>query len=228
MDISINSLIEGANFSDACCSACHAAGAYYTTVKHSVQFLSPVFKVWCFSDIWEPGLLLMIPAGVVAVSVSWHRTCIRCPCRPRGMQPSLPCGPGVADRAYAGTCTVCRKQAPGGPDMPVAGRRVCPGMRGPANAGRSRRCPAPSVWLCMPPHTRRNGMPKALPLVPICRACRVCGLVLAGSRTGVPVGVSRFGPFVPCPGVCWGVGGRLRLCSGMRKREGARCGVPSL
>ena len=53
---------------------------------------------------------------------------------------------------------------------------------------------------------------------------RVCGLVLAGSRTGVPVGVSRLGLFVPCPGV----GGRLRLCSGMRKREGARCGVPSL
>ena len=51
MDISINSLIEGANFSDACCSACHAAGAYHQIVKHSVQFLSPVFKVWCFSDI---------------------------------------------------------------------------------------------------------------------------------------------------------------------------------
>ena len=144
-------------------------------------------------------------------SISRHRKCIPCPCRPQGMQPSLPCGPGVADRAYAGTCAVCQKQAPGGPDMPVAGRRVCPGMRGPANVRRSRRSPASSVWLCMSPHTRRNGSPKAIPLVPICRACRVCGWVLAGSRTGCGMGLSRLGLFVPCPGV----GGRLRLCSGM-------------
>jgi hypothetical protein len=48
-----------------------------------------------------------------------------------------------------------------------------------------------------------------------CGVGRVCGLVFAGSRTGVPVGVSRFGLFVPCPGVCPGVGGGLRLCSGM-------------
>lgn len=78
-------------------------------------------------------------------STSRHRKCIPCPCRPQGMQPSLPCGPGS-----------CQS-------------RVCPGMRGPANARRSRRSPAPSVWLCMPPHTRRNGMPKAIPSVPICR-----------------------------------------------------------
>ena len=57
-----------------------------------------------------------------------------------------------------------------------------------------------------------------------CGVGRVCGLVLAGSRTGCGMGLSRLGLFVPCPGV----GGRLRLCSGMRKREGARCGVPSL
>ncbi len=101
---------------------------------------------------------------------------------------------GEFSNAFAGTCAICRKQAPGRPDMPVAGRRVCPVMRGPANAGRSRRCPAPSVWLCMPPHTRRNGSPKAIPLVPICRACRVCGLVLAGSRTGCAMGLPRLGP----------------------------------
>lgn len=102
-------------------------------------------------------------------SMSRQRTCIPCPCRPQGMEPSLPCRPGVVNRAYARAYAVRRKQAPDGPDMPVAGRRVCPGMRGPANARRSRRSPTPSVWLCMPPHTRRNGMPKAIPSVPICR-----------------------------------------------------------
>ena len=32
-------------------------------------------------------------------------------------------------------------------------------------------------------------------------ACRVCGLVLAGSRMGCGMGLSRLSPFVPCPGV---------------------------
>ena len=143
-------------------------------------------------------------------STSRHRTCIPCLCRPQGMQPSLPCGPRSCQSR------VRRKQTPGRPDMPVAGRRVCPVMRGPANAGRSRRCPAPSVWLCMPPHTRRNGSPKAIPLVPICRACRVCGWVLAGSRTGCAMGLSRLGLFVPCSGV----GGGLRSCPGYAEKGG--------
>ena len=147
MDISINSLIEGANFSDACCSACHAAGAYRTTVKHSVQFLSPVFKVWCFCGIWEPGLLLMIPAGVVAVGVSWHRACVPCPCRPRGCDRACRAGRGVFSNAYAGTCAVCRKRASGWPGVPVTRRCVCAGMRGPADAGRLYRCPVPSAWV---------------------------------------------------------------------------------
>ncbi|KFJ02219.1 hypothetical protein THER5_2052 [Bifidobacterium thermacidophilum subsp. thermacidophilum] len=106
-------------------------------------------------------------------STSRHRTCIPCLCRPQGMQPSLPCGPGVVNRAYARTYAVRRKQAPGRPDMPITRRCVCPGMREPADARRSRRSPAPSVWLCMPPHTRRNGMPKAITLVPICRKRRI-------------------------------------------------------
>ena len=75
---------------------------------------------------------------------------------------------GEFSNAYAGTCAARRKQAPGRPDMPVAGRRVCPGMRGPANARRSCHSSAPSVWLCMSPHTRRNGTPKAITSVPIC------------------------------------------------------------
>lgn len=100
-------------------------------------------------------------------SISRHRKCIPCPCRPQGMQPSLPCGPRSCQSR------VRRKQTPGRPDMPVAGRRVCPGMRGPANVRRSRRSPASSVWLCMSPHTRRNGSPKAMTLVPICRKRRI-------------------------------------------------------
>ena len=48
--------------------------------------------------------------------------------------------------------------------------RACACRRMP---GRSCRCPAPFVWLCMSPHTRRNGSPKAMTLVPICRKRRI-------------------------------------------------------
>lgn len=113
MDISINSLIEGANFSDACCSACHAAGAYHPIVKHAVWFLSPVFKVWCFCGIWEPGLLLMIPAGVVAVGV--------CPV-------SLPAA-GGCDRACRAGRGVFQMRMPGHAPYAGSGRPAGPVCR---------------------------------------------------------------------------------------------------
>lgn len=148
MDISINSLIEGANFSDACCSACHAAGAYHPIVKHAVWFLSPVFKVWCFCGIWEPGVIADDSCGccgrgrVVASGV-----CPVSPCRPRGCDRACRAGRGVFSNAYAGTCAVCRKRASGWPGVPVTRRCVCAGMRGPADAGRLYRCPVSSAWV---------------------------------------------------------------------------------
>ena len=45
---------------------------------------------------------------------------------------------------------------------------------------------------------------------------RVCGWVLAGSRTGCAMGLSRLGLFVPCSGV----GGGLRSCPGYAKKGG--------
>ena len=59
-------------------------------------------------------------------------------------------------------------------------------------------------------------------------ACRVCGLVLAGSRMGCGMGLSRR---AGCRGSCRRIrvtGGRPRVCPGYAEREGARCGVPSL
>ena len=202
MDISINSLIEGANFSDACCSACHAAGAYRTTVKHSVQFLSPVFKVWYFSGIWEPGLLLMIPAGVVAVGVSWHRACVPCPCRPRGCNRACRVVRGISN-TYAWTCAVRGKQSPGSPEMQMQAC-VYSGMHWPADSKRSYGSAAQSVWLRT--DRIRNLMERQYrwTAVPICRflqtgcvdglsgvaglfvvwARRMCGAALACSQTG--------------------------------------------
>ena len=51
---------------------------------------------------------------------------------------------------------------------------------------------------------------------------RVCGWVLAGSRTGCAMGLSRLGLFVPCSGV----GGGLRSCPGYAKKGGARWWCP--
>ena len=61
---------------------------------------------------------------------------------------------------------------------------------------------------------------------PICVvwACRVCGLVLAGSRMGCGMGLSRLSPFVPCAGV----GGGLRVSGVCGKGRGHAGGVPSL
>lgn len=49
-------------------------------------------------------------------SMSRQRTCIPCPCRPQGMEPSLPCRPGVVNRAYARACA--GRRMPGDPVVP--------------------------------------------------------------------------------------------------------------
>ena len=64
-----------------------------------------------------------------------------------GVRPGLSCGPGVADRTYAGACDVCREGAPGWPGVRVTRRCVCAGMRGPADARRLYRSPVPSAWV---------------------------------------------------------------------------------
>ena len=167
----------------------------------------------------------MIPAGVVAVGVSWHRMCFPCPCRPRGVQPGLPCGP----RSFF-KC-VCR----GMRRMPEAGARLaryagnaslC--MRGHARAGGCSggpvvpRCLPPG--LCMPPHTRRNGSPKAIifgsrmPCLSCvwCLTCRFTGLVCDGVVPAWPV----------CS-MC-GCGWSPAVVSGVCGKGGGTCGVPSL
>ena len=57
-------------------------------------------------------------------------------------------------------------------------------------------------------------------------ACRVCGLVLAGSRMGCGMGLSRR---AGCRGSCRRIrvtGGRPRVCPGYAEREGARVVSP--
>ena len=148
MDISIHSLIEGANFSDACCSACHAAVRILpyrqTCCLVSVTGIQSLVLLW---HMGTRGLAddscgccgrgRVVASGVFPVSLPAPRGCDRA-CR---------AGRGVFSNAYAGACAVCRKRASGWPGVPVTRRCVCAGMRGPADAGRLYRCPVPSVWV---------------------------------------------------------------------------------
>ena len=180
----------------------------------------------------------MIPAGVVAVGVSWHRMCFPCPCRPRGVQPGLPCGP----RSFF-KC-VCR----GMRRMPEAGARLaryagnaslC--MRGHARAGGCSggpvvpRCLPPG--LCMPPHTRRNGSPKAIifgsrmPCLSCvwCLTCRFMVGVCRGGCPGVPVSCVRVWDSPRVSGMpCRDHPGVFACVSGVCGKGGGTCGVPSL
>ena len=120
--------------------------------------------VWCASVAYRNrGLLLMIPAGVVAVGVSWHRMCFPCPCRPRGVQPGLPCGPRSFFKCV---CRDMRRTPEAGARLARYAGNASLCMRGHARAGGCSggpvvpRCLPPG--LCMPPHTRRNGSPKAI------------------------------------------------------------------
>lgn len=129
--------------------------------------------------------MLIIPAGVVAVSVLGHRTCFPTPCPASKDTIKLAVRPGELSIAYAGTCTARGKQASGSPDTPITRRCVCPDIHKPADAKRLYRSAAPSIWLRMTPHTQPDGTSKAIPLVPICS-------VPNNANRGAPNGTSLY------------------------------------
>ena len=179
----------------------------------------------------------MIPAGVVAVGVSWHRMCFPCPCRPRGgVQPGLPCGPRSFFKCV---CRDMRRTPEAGARLARYAGNASLCMRGHARAGGCSggpvvpRCLPPG--LCMPPHTRRNGSPKAIifgsrmPCLSCvwCLACRFMVGVCRGGCPGVPVSCVRVWDSPGVSGMpCRDHPGVFACVSGYAEREGARVVSP--